>query len=320
VNGSWRTRGTLPHPQHANKIMIDIERVYDDYLYDCYIANKRLSLEDWAYYGKEKHHVETPNRDGGLLTPCNSQDLTTYQHWVAGVLQSEVLQKLCFAHLPRGIFTGLLEELRVKWKSLGVSGENHPLYGKHHSEETRRKISDAQKGENHPNYGKVGELAPFYGRKHTEETLQKMSDANKGENNPNYGKKMSEESRRKMSDANKGENNPNYGKVGELSPNYGRKNTEETLQKMSDAHKGANNPNYGKVGELSHRYGEKHTEDARQKMCRSPIILVHPDGFEEYFKGITRACEIYGLDRNSLRMVCKGISRQHKGYKARYAD
>jgi hypothetical protein len=31
-------------------------------------------------------------------------------------------------------------------------GEKHPLYGKHHSEETRKKISDATKGEKHPKF------------------------------------------------------------------------------------------------------------------------------------------------------------------------
>lgn len=52
-------------------------------------------------------------------------------------------------------------------------GENHPMYGKHHSEETRKKMSKNHvdiKGENHP----------FYGKHHTEETKRKMSEAKKG--------------------------------------------------------------------------------------------------------------------------------------------
>jgi hypothetical protein len=97
--------------------MINAEKVYDDYLYDCYIANHQLTEEDWLYYGREEHHVEVPNRDGGLLTPCNSQYLTTYQHWIAGVLQSEVLQKSCFAYVPKSTFKGLLEGLRIKWNN-----------------------------------------------------------------------------------------------------------------------------------------------------------------------------------------------------------
>ncbi len=92
-----------------------IEDIYDDYLYDCYIANKRLTPSDWAEYGKEEHHIEIPARDGGKLTPLNSQDLTMYQHWVAGVMQSEVRQKMCFACVPSTALRGWIEELRLKW-------------------------------------------------------------------------------------------------------------------------------------------------------------------------------------------------------------
>jgi hypothetical protein len=91
------------------------EEAYDNYLYDCYIANRQLTDEDWLYYGREEHHVEIPNRDGGLLTPCNSQYLTTYQHWIAGLLQSEHLQKCCNAMVPKNVFNAYLEELRIKW-------------------------------------------------------------------------------------------------------------------------------------------------------------------------------------------------------------
>ncbi len=106
---------TPPHPKHATSIMPNIEKIYDDFLYDCHIANQHLTPEDWAYYGKEEHHIEIPNRDGGALTPCNSQYLTTYQHWVAGVLQSEVLQKCCSAYVPKEVLPAMVEMLRVKW-------------------------------------------------------------------------------------------------------------------------------------------------------------------------------------------------------------
>ena len=49
------------------------------------------------------------------------------------------------------------------------SGENNPFYGKHHTEETKKKISDARKGKTQ------GENHPFYGKHHTQETLNKIS-------------------------------------------------------------------------------------------------------------------------------------------------
>jgi len=92
-----------------------VEDIYSDYLHDCYQANKRLSPNDWMWYGRELHHIELPNCDGGTLGPLNEQYLTTYQHWVAGVLQSEMLGRLCFAYIPKGSLPGWIEDLRVKW-------------------------------------------------------------------------------------------------------------------------------------------------------------------------------------------------------------
>ena len=52
--------------------------------------------------------------------------------------------------------------------------ENHPMYRKHHTEESRRKISESIRGEKHPNYGKHL----------SEETRKKISEANIGGNSP----------------------------------------------------------------------------------------------------------------------------------------
>ena len=92
-----------------------VEDIYADFLFDCYIANKHLSDGDWEFYGKEEHHIEIPAREGGTLNPLNSQFLTLYQHWVAGVLQSEIVGKRCFACVPTGVPPPSLERLRKKW-------------------------------------------------------------------------------------------------------------------------------------------------------------------------------------------------------------
>ena len=107
-----------------------IEDIYCDFLYDCYVANQRLTTEDWESYGKENHHIEIPNCEGGLLTALNSQDLTTFQHWVAGVLQSEVIGRKCFAMIPRGVLPPHLEVLRIKWDSLQLTREHQVMAGK----------------------------------------------------------------------------------------------------------------------------------------------------------------------------------------------
>ena len=60
------------------------------------------------------------------------------------------------------------------------SGENHPNYGKHCSEETRAKMSKAKLGENNSMYGKFGKNNPMYGKHRTEKTKVKLRKASKG--------------------------------------------------------------------------------------------------------------------------------------------
>ena len=59
---------------------------------------------------------------------------------------------------------------------LHTTGENHPFFGKHHTEESKRKISESKKGKY------LGENNPNYGRHHTDETKEKLRLANSGEN------------------------------------------------------------------------------------------------------------------------------------------
>ena len=72
-------------------------------------------------------------------------------------------------------------------RRLHKKGENHPLFGKHRSEETRRKMSESHKGEKNP----------FYGKHHSEETRRKISESHKGKKRAPF----SEEHRRKISEA-----------------------------------------------------------------------------------------------------------------------
>lgn len=54
--------------------------------------------------------------------------------------------------------------------------------GKKHSEETKSKLREINKGDNNHSYGKKGENAYAYGYKHSTETLLKMSEDRKNKN------------------------------------------------------------------------------------------------------------------------------------------
>jgi group I intron endonuclease len=69
-----------------------------------------------------------------------------------------------------------------------------PMSGRIHSDEARKKISDAHQGLH------AGENNHMFGKTHSDETRKKISDAMSGENNHMFGKNHSDETRKKMSE------------------------------------------------------------------------------------------------------------------------
>lgn len=88
------------------------------------------------------------------------------------------------------IFENLVVMPKSEHHSFHNKGERHPFFGKHHSEESKKKMSEKLKGkfsgENNPNFGKI---STFFGKHHTTESKKKQSEIKKeiyvGENNPN---------------------------------------------------------------------------------------------------------------------------------------
>lgn len=110
--------------------------------------------------------------------------------------------------------------------------------GQKHSEESRKKMSEAHKNPSEETRRKMSEAH----KNPSEETRKKMSNTHKG-------KKLSEEHKQKIREKHadvSGENNPMHGRRKELNPWFGRKHSEETRKKMSESHKGEKNHNYGK--------------------------------------------------------------------------
>jgi len=118
--------------------------------------------------------------------------------------------------------------------SEGLSGEKHPLCGKHHTEETKKKMSEAHTGKilSEETKNKLSEIHSGKilskdhkrklsevqsGKHHSEETKKRMSKSLIGEKNSFYGKHHSEEVRKKIADAHSG-----------------KKQSEETKQKIRE--------------------------------------------------------------------------------------
>lgn len=96
-----------------------------------------------------------------------------------------------------------------------LTGKNNPMYGKHHSEETRKKMSEIASNRSEETHKKMSESAkrrverdgvPFKGKHHSEETKEKLRQTDRS-----Y--MQTEEYRQNMSKAVSGGNNSNAKKL-----------------------------------------------------------------------------------------------------------
>lgn len=104
-----------------------------------------------------------------------------------------------------------------------VSGEKHPMFGQHHTKETKEKMSKSHEGKH------AGENNPMFGKKHTEEQKKMVSEWSKewhknnkhpmtgvrrcGKEAPMYGKHLSEETKQILREKNIGSNNANAKRI-----------------------------------------------------------------------------------------------------------
>ena len=100
--------------------------------------------------------------------------------------------------------------------------------------ENMSKLSSEEKSEK---YGKFGEKNGMYGKTHTEEVRKKISDINKGRVSHNKGKKASDETKQKMSEFRKNK----Y--TGQENSFFGKHHSEETKQKIREKNIGNIPPN-----------------------------------------------------------------------------
>jgi hypothetical protein len=133
---------------------------------------------------------------------------------------------------------------------------------------------NGRSGPENPMYGKRGKLSPNYGRHMSEENKKKMSErmigkyagdlnpAKRPEVRAKLHKPKTEEHKRKISESSKGK-----------SGKKGWHHTEETKQRISETHKGELNGMYGRSGVDAPNYGKPMSDETKRKLSLSHIGL-----------------------------------------------
>jgi hypothetical protein len=125
---------------------------------------------------------------------ANQSKQTSTGFSAEGVVRSdEYKQKMSERLKGREIKPEWIEKTLQKRRS--YDGENNPFYGKTHTDEVRKKITENMKKV----YQEQGH--PWLGRKHSEESKRKMSETRKGNLNHRYKTSPSEETKKKISDS-----------------------------------------------------------------------------------------------------------------------
>jgi len=276
-------------------------------------------------YGKENFDIEmlttTDNKEHALL--IESENIKKYDSFDNGYNMNEGGSGLLY-HTDD---TKKKMSDNNHWKGKKRSGIDNPMFGREHSEESKKVMSEKKIGVF------AGEKHPLFGKHHSEETKEKMRQKAVGRPSARKGKKHSEESKKLMSEMKKGKlvgiNNPMYGKrhsedtkekmrkpknLGCLSSKENLHHSEETKEKMRQKALGRPSPRKDVI--LSEETKRKMSETKKGKVSWTKKWLVtFPDNHQEEIDSMAEFCRKYNLNRGNMSSVASGRLNHYKKYK-----
>jgi group I intron endonuclease len=194
---------------YIGKTVHSLERRKSQHLHELKKNNNQYFKRALRKYGKENFEWEvlTETDDEKKLNVLEKFYIAAYKKMtdvynltnggegVSGYIPTEEIRKKISESL-KGKYPISIEN-KIKLSKLN-SGSNHPQYGKHRSEETKKKLSEAYKKQ------LKTQGHPALGIHRSEETKEKLRQANLGKKSPIKGRKLSPEHIRKLSESHKG--------------------------------------------------------------------------------------------------------------------
>jgi group I intron endonuclease len=220
-----------------------------------------------------------------------------------------------------------------KFNSIGENGLNlvlpsHDDVKAKYSEETRKKQSELMKGSKNPMCGKFKELNPFYGKTHTEESRKKLSNSvkeyYKHNKNWNYGNKYSEERKAKMSLITKSLNmklseehrskflaysrsEENKTRLLDMAKNQ----SKETRKKISEKLKGRSRPpeviEKIRLGNIGKKMSAESIRKISENSKMSRVVINVNNGI--FYNNIKEAASSLNINYSTLRCKVSGVNK-----------
>ena len=254
---------------------------------DTYYGSGYILKEALQKYGKENFSID-------VLEWCSNRDILDEReiYWIT---QYNTTDKYVGYNISNGGHT------------TRFFGDNHPMYGKHHTATSKYKNKLSHIGKKHSaeTRNKMSVNNAWKGKHLSEDHKHKISLANKGKVHPAF----SDEARAKIGQANKGKVMSEEVKQKLRNSHLGKKLSKETRDKLSISHRGQKGYWAGKQRDVNTKIKISKSLIGKKNIKRRSVFSV--DGI--IFTGLEEGAIYFGITKSCMSLwVIRGYTKDNR--------